>query len=65
LNNPPELKLLYRASEHSFSVEEFHRKCDNKPNTLIIAKTKHKKVIAGFTSQMWSIEDCYKSDKKL
>lgn len=31
--------LLYRASENNFSVAEFHARCDDKPNTLLLAKS--------------------------
>ena len=33
------LQLLYRASQHNFSCQKFHEKCDGKKNTLIVALT--------------------------
>ena len=45
--------LLYRASEHNFSVKEFHQLCDGETNTLVLAKTEFGKIIGGFTSIPW------------
>lgn len=39
LNNPKELKLLFRASEHAFSAVAFHEKCDQARKTLTIIRT--------------------------
>ena len=32
-------KLIFRASENSFSIREFHKKCDGISGTLIVAET--------------------------
>ena len=32
------LNLLYRGSEDSFEAQAFHEMCDNKGETLVIAK---------------------------
>jgi len=32
-------QLLYRASEHAFSIKEFHKLCDNEHNTIVLVKT--------------------------
>jgi len=31
--------LLYRASDHGFSVLEFHRKCDGVEETVVLIQT--------------------------
>lgn len=31
--------LLYRASDHNFSIKDFHRLCDGESNTLVLVKT--------------------------
>ena len=41
---------------------EFHTKCDNKPNTLIIIKTTNGNVFGGYTDQSWSGNDSWKAD---
>ncbi len=33
--------LIHRASQDGFEGSSFHAKCDNKPNTLIIIKSKN------------------------
>jgi hypothetical protein len=37
--NSIKLNLLFRASEFNFLALEFHKKCDNIPNTLVLVKT--------------------------
>ena len=55
---PVGFKLIYRASEHNFSIEEFHKVCDNLSNTLVLVETEFGKVIGGFSALAW------KSNKK-
>ncbi len=47
-------RLLYRATRDGFGSADFHRKCDDKPNTLTIIKAMNSTVFGGFTSQSWS-----------
>ncbi len=47
-------KLLYRASEHGFGVDEFHSKCDGNVNSLVIIKSTNNNVFGGFTAKDWS-----------
>ena len=47
-------KLLYRASENIFSAAEFHNKCDNVNNTLVLMETEFGKVVGGFNAQKWN-----------
>jgi hypothetical protein len=51
--NITDATLLYRASEHEFSVKEFHRLCDGETNTLVLVKTEFNKIIGGFTPIPW------------
>ena len=53
LKQPTELKLLFRASEHGFSVNAFHAKCDGIENTVTIVRTEHGNTIAAFTKYPW------------
>jgi hypothetical protein len=60
-----QLSLLYRATRDGFESSQFHKHCDNFPNTLTIIKSSTGSIFGGFTSQMWdSLENCYKIDDK-
>ncbi|KAK8799568.1 hypothetical protein WA158_006117 [Blastocystis sp. Blastoise] len=52
-------KLLFRASEHNYSADEFHFYCDNKGETVTliknISKNNHMNIFGGYTDQDW---DC-------
>jgi hypothetical protein len=59
--------LIYKASKDGFEAEKFHSKCDNKPNTLVVARSKNGNIFGGYTEQSWSntdpiSEDVYKAD---
>jgi hypothetical protein len=54
--------LIYRASRDGFEAANFHAKCDNKPNTLVIIKSENGNVFGGFTEQTWNDELAYKAD---
>ena len=47
-------KLLYRASEHEYTVESFHECCDDKGPTLIVIKSSGGWIFGGYTTQPWS-----------
>lgn len=49
-----QFRCIFRASEHQFSAEEFHRICDHKPHTLTLIKTELGKIIGGYTACSWS-----------
>jgi hypothetical protein len=55
--------LLYRASEHGFSADNFHSKCDNHANTLTVIQSTNGKMSGGFTEQLWNSINGYKADK--
>ena len=46
--------LIYKASRDGDKSENFHSKCDNIKNTLIIIKSKNGKIFGGFTTQFWN-----------
>jgi hypothetical protein len=46
--------LVYRASQDGFEASQFHSKCDDKPNTLIIVKSVNGNIFGGYTEQSWS-----------
>lgn len=47
------LKLIFRASNHNFSVKEFHEICDAYEDTLTLCLTEDNKVIGGYTPLSW------------
>ena len=56
--------LVYRASQDGFEASQFHSKCDDKPNTLIIVKSVNGNIFGGYTKQSWSGHGTYKADPK-
>lgn len=57
---------LYRASEHQFSASEFHKRCDNIPNTLVLLETEYGRVLGGYTPLVWnSSKKHWAADKSL
>ena len=50
--------MLFRASDHGFSIKKFHENCDGVPDTLTILKNEFGNVLGGYTPVEW------KSDKK-
>ena len=55
-------KIIYRGTEHGDSSIQFHEKCDNIKNTLILVHTSSNKRFGGFTTQTWEGEDINKKD---
>ena len=43
------IKLIYNATIHGDSINELHKKCDNKSNTLMIVQTSKGFKFGGFT----------------
>jgi hypothetical protein len=54
--------LIYRASQDGFEAVNFHSKCDNKQNTLVIIKSTNGNVFGGYTEQTWNHNGGYKAD---
>ena len=47
-------KLIYRASEHDYTSESFHRHCDDRGPTLVVIKSSGGWIFGGYTTQSWS-----------
>jgi len=45
---------VYRASRDGFSADDFHEKCDEKGETIVLVKTLEGAVIGGYASACWS-----------
>ena len=52
-------KLLYRASEHDYTVSSFHEYCDNQASTLVIIKSSGGWIFGGYTTRLWNGKDIY------
>ncbi|KAK8799460.1 hypothetical protein WA158_006009 [Blastocystis sp. Blastoise] len=63
-------KLLFRARDHQYKVNEFHRYCDNKGETVTLIKhisnDGHINIFGGYTNQNWEsrTSNYYKSYSK-
>ena len=51
-----EKKLIYRATENGDKISDFHKKCDDINNTLMLIKTKSNFIFGGFTQSGWKNE---------
>ena len=41
--------MIYRGTEDGFSSDAYHSLCDDKGDSLIIAKSKENKIFGGYT----------------
>lgn len=55
--------LVYRASKHGFSAQNFHENCDGIPKTLTIVKTVNNYIFGGYTQEAWNQSGDYIYDK--
>jgi len=49
--------LIYKGSKDGFKASDFHSKCDDKSNTLVIVKSSNGNIFGGYTEQSWSNTD--------
>ena len=57
------LTLLYSGKEHGFTSNVFHRKCDGKAPTLMLAKSHLGLTFGAFTKIPWDSSEHHKNDK--
>src|SRR5581483_1834938 len=61
-NIPYDFKLLYRSSQNGVDAKSFHRNCDNKGATIVVAKVKNsEQIIGGYNPLQWDSSNSYKS----
>lgn len=48
-----DIKLLYRGSRDGFKAVDFHKKCNNKGETLVIIKSNEDYIFGGYTEINW------------
>ena len=59
-----EIKKIYQCSVHGQDISNFHQKCDNIPNTIVVIQSRGNRRFGGFTSQTWDTStEYYKNDK--
>ena len=46
--------LLYKATRNGFGAKDFHLKCDNFENTLVVIKSTEGNIFGGFASKPWN-----------
>lgn len=63
-NSREEFKLLYRGSRDGFGADDFHSKCDNRPNTVTVIKTTKDYIFGGYTQIDWGSNEGYHVDTK-
>ena len=51
-----EIKKLYQSTKDGH-CSQFHKLCDNIPNTLVLYKSAGDRRFGGFTSQCWNSEN--------
>ena len=59
------LKKLYQATIDGGDPINFHKKCDNIPNTLVLIKSEGQRRFGGFTPIPWKSEGNYVKDPEL
>ena len=60
-----EIKKLYQATIDRGEPIDFHEKCDNIPNTLVLIKSEGNNRFGGFTPILWKSEGEYKNDDEM
>ncbi len=57
-----QFELIFKMSIHGYNCEDFHKKCDNKGETLILIKINENLIIGGYTSLNWDSSSKWKKD---
>lgn len=47
-------RLIFRASEHGFSADQFHKYCDKKGPNMVIIRNDHDHVYGGYSFASWN-----------
>ena len=51
------IKMLYQATKHGDTSEDFKKYCNNKGPTLTIIKSENDEIFGGFTKSNWNNEN--------
>ena len=55
------MELIYRGTRDGSSSNDFHNKCDNKGESIILIKNDKDNIFGGYTSYPWGKDDNYHS----
>ena len=55
------MELIYRGTRDGTSSNDFHNKCDNKGETIVLIKNDKDNIFGGYTSYPWGKDDNYHS----
>ena len=56
------IKLIYRLSKDGAKSIDFHKKCDNQGETLVLYENEKGNIFGGFTSISWTSDGSYHND---
>ena len=59
-----QMNKIYQATIDGGKPINFHNKCDNIPNTLVVIKSEENKRFGGFTPIPWKLEGNYADDNE-
>ena len=48
------MEPIFRASQHGFKASDFHSRCDNIENTLVLLRNEYGKTLGGYTPVKWN-----------
>lgn len=54
-DNKQRWELLYRGSQNGFGAHDFHAKCDDYTNVLVVIKSRNGNVFGGYSNVSWSL----------
>jgi len=55
------MELIYRGTRDGSSSNDFHNKCDNKGETIVLIKNEKDNIFGGYTSYPWGKDGSYHS----
>eukprot|EP01111_Echinosteliopsis_oligospora_P010682 TRINITY_DN3383_c0_g2_i3.p1 TRINITY_DN3383_c0_g2~~TRINITY_DN3383_c0_g2_i3.p1 ORF type:complete len:348 (+),score=85.76 TRINITY_DN3383_c0_g2_i3:45-1088(+) len=61
---PPSMKIgekIYSGQEHGFLGTDFHRRCDNKGQTIVLILSTTNHIFGGYVSSSWDSSGTYKN----
>eukprot|EP00330_Aristerostoma_sp_ATCC50986_P005438 CAMPEP_0114600320 /NCGR_PEP_ID=MMETSP0125-20121206/22889_1 /TAXON_ID=485358 ORGANISM="Aristerostoma sp., Strain ATCC 50986" /NCGR_SAMPLE_ID=MMETSP0125 /ASSEMBLY_ACC=CAM_ASM_000245 /LENGTH=405 /DNA_ID=CAMNT_0001808331 /DNA_START=41 /DNA_END=1259 /DNA_ORIENTATION=+ len=55
----PRFELIYRASKHGYTCDDFHRECTKQGPTIVLCRNEHGKRFGGYAQYDWVADDLY------
>lgn len=57
-------EIIYKASKDGWTSVNFHQKCDNQGETIVVIKSTNGYIFGGYSPQSWTSVGAYTSDSK-